>query len=215
MILWIGPNRFPSRQAAVIFFQEILRKAELTDADETNLRHLLRLHPDARQKIGPGISHFTTLADGWGKKCFHVFRLDGTSTDFSYLVCIHGAPTHKYQVSQAFRMVVRWDILSLRDTYFEYLFDEPGKVACMISGKLLSKSEGHMDHRPPWTFDKIVREFLHYKKLELPEIELAPSQDNQIAYALANPTLGEEFRIYHNERANLLFVTKAINLSRR
>ncbi|WP_321906070.1 DCL family protein [Paraburkholderia tropica] len=47
-------------------------------------------------KIGPGISHFTrelNKGDRWRSAGFHVHRVDGTSTDFSYIEAVRSAST--------------------------------------------------------------------------------------------------------------------------
>lgn len=42
-------------------------------------------------KVGPGIKHFTrqsNLPDGYPTDGFHVHRVDGSSTDFSYIKAV-------------------------------------------------------------------------------------------------------------------------------
>jgi hypothetical protein len=49
---------------------------------------LLQQHPDAKNKIGVGIKDLLVDKDGYGGKCFHLVRQDGTKESFSYLKCL-------------------------------------------------------------------------------------------------------------------------------
>ena len=51
------------------------------------------MHPEAGDKIGPGVDSFSVeRAPGrsFGTRCFWVTRSDGTRTEFSYLTCLSG-----------------------------------------------------------------------------------------------------------------------------
>jgi hypothetical protein len=59
-------------------------------ADEEVLRAALALHPQANEKIGCGITHFSVRSADFGTKCFWVNRPDGTMEKFSYMACVCG-----------------------------------------------------------------------------------------------------------------------------
>jgi hypothetical protein len=56
--------------------------ATCSAGDAQLLEALLDFHPNPASKIGPGISHFAVSMSMHGTRCFHVHRVDGTSTDF-------------------------------------------------------------------------------------------------------------------------------------
>ncbi len=79
-----------------IFFKAMLNSYGIGEWLEERafeaLLELLKMHPNAKKKIGVGIKEFMVDHDGHGGKCFHLIRQDGTKEDFSYLQCIGKAP---------------------------------------------------------------------------------------------------------------------------
>lgn len=61
---------------------------ELDASDQAFMTDLLRRHPEAEKKIGPGIRAVRVTTSKYGNRCFEAIRVDGTSTDFSYLKCL-------------------------------------------------------------------------------------------------------------------------------
>jgi len=208
---------FPNQKQAREYFQGILYRYEIgiviPDPDHSDLAALLVRHPEASQKIGAGISYFTVMNAAQGTQCFCLHRADGTSTDFSMGSCITGkGPTRFQEVSQAFRAIVSPDIHSQRDTLFAN-HGSDGAIECAVSGKLITREQGHMDHRPPLTFQVIVRTFLVANNLRVNDVQLSESSDNQFTTTLEAPEIAEKFREYHSSVATLDFVAKSINLA--
>jgi Protein of unknown function (DUF3223) len=85
-------HTFPTKKRAIEHVRGILHKYNPGDrvatSDEALLRALLLRHPDAPEKIGTGISHFSVSKDIFGTQHFNVHRLDGTAVDFSFYACI-------------------------------------------------------------------------------------------------------------------------------
>jgi hypothetical protein len=82
---------------AFAHFREMLSRYEDGDrisvpSDESDLRALLKRYdaevPSGQPtKTGVGVSHFSrelNTGDTWATSSFHVHRVDGTSTDFSF-----------------------------------------------------------------------------------------------------------------------------------
>ncbi|WP_375783543.1 DCL family protein [Bradyrhizobium sp. Pha-3] len=61
-------------------------KVSATDA--AVLAEALKLHPEADEKIGPGIKDFSVRSAEFGSKCFWVNRTDGTTAKFSHTACV-------------------------------------------------------------------------------------------------------------------------------
>jgi Arc/MetJ family transcription regulator len=149
-----------------------------------------------------------------GTPCFRVVRTDGTGTDFSYSHCVRGrTPGRKQEVSQAFRRAVRFDLYKARDRFFAEHRDAGGLIACAVTGVRIRPDEGHMDHRPPLTFEVIVTTFLEGRGLSLEDVPLTDGRDEQVSPELTDDALAEAFRQYHGNLARLDFVKDTVNLA--
>lgn len=149
-----------------------------------------------------------------GTQCFRIVRIDGTGTDFSYPHCIsQRPPTRKQEVSDAFRWVVRVDLYRARDAFFAAHAGSDGCVSCAVTGERLRRNAGHMDHRPPMTFEVIVTTFLAGRGMALEDVPLTVGRDNQVSAEITDEALCEAFRSYHSAVARLDFVEASINLA--
>jgi len=63
---------------------------ELLQHDQEFMMSLLKKHPSAAKKIGTGVqSIYVDRNKCWpDNRCFHIVRVDGTRTEFSYLKCL-------------------------------------------------------------------------------------------------------------------------------
>jgi hypothetical protein len=91
----IGEMAFDSKKAANIFIQELLNsqplKVAIPEPHHSFLCALVSRHPEAAEKIGQGIKHFTVEFAAHGTICFYLTRVDGTKTDFSSGKCVKGS----------------------------------------------------------------------------------------------------------------------------
>ncbi|MBX3445657.1 MAG: DCL family protein [Parvibaculaceae bacterium] len=89
-----GSLHFAKKGDAEEYLKVMLYKYDLGDKvsadDAAILMGALVLHPEATEKIGCGISHFSVRSGGFGTRCFWVNRTDGTTEDFSFRTCIYG-----------------------------------------------------------------------------------------------------------------------------
>lgn len=90
----VGALHFAKRGDATAYLQAMLHRYDVGDkvsvADEEVLRAALALHPEANDKIGCGVTHFSVRSADFGTKCFWINRPDGTTEKFSYTACIRG-----------------------------------------------------------------------------------------------------------------------------
>lgn len=100
----VAGEHFPTKAAAIARCQEILysypgesgsgagQPQEVTDpAHITFLTELLKRHPEADAKIGPGLQGFKVQVnpEGTGNtRCFYAVRTDGSQVDFSFRSCL-------------------------------------------------------------------------------------------------------------------------------
>ena len=215
----IATREFATQSEATEFFKAMLNRYKPGDAvineDAFELAALLERHPEYNQKVGAGIDRFEVmLSTIHGTQYFKINRVDGSGTDFSYLTCIRGmAPSRKTEVSRAFREVVRMDLFRARDAFYSKHRDVDGLLSCAVTKNKIRSDEGHMDHRPPMTFEVIVATFLAGRGLSCDSVPITTGQDNQVTTLIANDALTEAFRQYHERVAVLDFVEKTVNLS--
>ena len=86
------------------------------------------------------------------------------------------------------------------------------QAKCQETGILSNWSELVIDHRQPNTFSVIVDRFKEVNRIELDKIEY--TSDDQGYLVFKDENLSEQFREYHNEKANLRIVRKECNSSR-
>jgi len=89
----IGRRHFESKGDALEFFKNVLNgysPGELVSKDHNQfLSDAIEKHPDAAEKIGSGISHFSVGSADYGTQCFWVHRNDGSRDRFSYKSCVN------------------------------------------------------------------------------------------------------------------------------
>ncbi len=87
----IGSLYFQRKGDADEYFRTMLYKYELgdkvSDDDAEILLLLVSNHPEADEKIGPGIDSFSVRTADFGTRCFWVNRSDGTTEKFSFKAC--------------------------------------------------------------------------------------------------------------------------------
>ena len=213
----IGELTFSSKASALAHFQRMLRRYELgdvvDDSDARQLQWLLELHPDFEQKRGVGVAGFAVTAAPYDRRRFLIRRTDGSTTDFSFRKCL-GAPTPFDMVVAALRAEVQEDILQAKRSYFDTHGDAAGRVPCVLTGKLISISEAHADHAPPFIFLVLAKAFIGARKLAADESLITSPQDNQVGRLLRDRTLAADWRAFHHKNADLRIVCKREHAAR-
>jgi hypothetical protein len=95
-VVKLATREFTTKRDARAHFQAMLRRYSpgdrVNDEDAKDLASLLERHPQAAEKIGPGIDHFEVMSADYNSQCFWVVRTDETIEQFSYPSCITGKP---------------------------------------------------------------------------------------------------------------------------
>lgn len=204
-------RKFATKTEAHDFFKDMLRKYEPGDTVSPQhsrlLRELLSRHPEANEKIGSGIAGFFVDGTEFGSQCFHLRRVDGTSTDFSYKTCVAGQPPSLQQeFYQACFSAVRDTIRARKKA----LFSKPGEtVACSATGSALSIEEAEFRHTSP-TFSELVQDFIYSRSLAIHSGMLTTGQDNQYETEFKDPVLASQFMVFHDRNANLAIFHRSV-----
>lgn len=216
MEIVVGTHYFSSKEAAKNFVRSIVESyrdhEKISDpAHDAFLRTLIQLHPDASDKIGNGIDHFTIKRDDKTGRTRHflITRIDGSLADFSWHCCIDGRDWRRETI-QTLRDAVSTDVIAFRNQLFD-----SGDVRCAVTGELLSVESADIDHMPPLTFMRLVDDWLALQGIKLKDIKLGPSRDLQVVYEFADQELRNSWQTFHRKRAVLRALSKTANRSVR
>lgn len=146
----VGECRFPSKKVATAFVREILYRYDIgqrvSERDAGFLADLLQLHPQAPQKIGCGVQHFT-VEQNEGSRGFWLTRTDGSRTDWSFPACLK-PPTPESEARAGFRTAIRPQVAAFRARFDAANTHAP--QVCPITGELLTEANVHIDHETPF-----------------------------------------------------------------
>ena len=182
-----------SKQAALDHLYRIRDRyndgIRITGLDSILLVAATDLHPDASQKRGCGIEYFTIKHSRHGTRCFVLHRMDGSSTDIS----------------------------------FSNIFDDPAKIRRATALKALRdtidpqvaklrKPGYHVDHEP--AFKKLVNDWLAARGMTIDDVQVTPSEDNQVYTGLREAGQAYDWAAYHLEHARFQVLTIAEHRAR-
>lgn len=181
----------------------------ISDLNASFLAEMLMLHPEAEDKIGCGVSHFTVETDKeFGRtRHFVVHRMDGSSTDFSFHACFDGRNDRRDRL-EALRRAIEPSVLRFRDSQFA-----SGPVFCPFLRSQLQPGSCHVDHVSPQTFLVIVKSWLAARRMGIEHIQITPPQDNQLVATLTDEAQRADWIAYHDSVAVLRLTSPLANLS--
>lgn len=168
---------FQNKGKAKIYFKEMLNKYnngdEINKEDSLILCQLLERHPE-NEKIGIGIKRFyKDIAKGYTTSCFHVERIDDSTTDFSYDCCINGKePNLMTKFNKACKEEIKWSYKDKKDD---------------------------VDIK----FTEIIKLFIEENNIKLSEDLIVPNSDMQYATKLSSKDMGKKFIQFYKEKMNI------------
>lgn len=210
--VWIGKRRYATKKARQEAVQEILgryRRGQLVDQEEDDLllRDLLNMHPDAAEKVGPGVDQFRIIATPRGNhKGPQAVLVDGRKVAFSYQKCLD-APTHKQRVLAAMRTEIEPQV----NTYYESRKASRTLVSDE-SGQLLAAADVHVSYFRGPQFHDIATNFVQvYGSVDA--VDLTASTTRGLAL-FTDRALAKRWHAYHKEHAVLGLLSAKENLRR-
>ena len=215
MQITLGGTTFPSKIAADRYLKLVLAKGNgyvVTENEFSLLNDLLNRHPEAETKRGCGVSTF--IVDrapeyGW-QSCFHVVRIDGSSTDFSKNACLR-PDNPRTEVLSCLRRVVADDIQAAKKRMFD---ERGGMITCPITGIDLSWEQCHADHEQPMTFEVICTCYVEgHQGISFDEFRrrYVVHADNSTPRVVDEQR--QEFAKYHNRIARIRLIHGLRNCS--
>ncbi len=211
----IGEIEFATKKDALTNYKAILNAydfgKELNTNDFNEIMNLLETHPRVKEKIGVGIDKVRIAKVQYNTKSFELVRIDGSTELFSYTKRINAPKTNFTKFREACRQAIQDDLRSVKLDYFEK-HSKKGQVKCQESKELAKYEELNVDHRQPNTFSVIVDRFIELNRLDIENIEYLHIDGGP--NELKDDKLKQEFRKYHQDKANLRIVKKDLNLGR-
>ena len=203
-----------SRTEATKYFRAMLRRYLLNQpldaADHAAIVELLERHPLKAEKVGTGIAEIRVTNGGrFGNRHFELHRTDGTTANFSYLVCI--SPDNDHEGTRDALWAMRCEVVDQTRQFFDAAHKRTA-VFCEITGERLTPKNSHVDHMRPLTFQRLVRDFFATKKLTLADLKTTKAG---AVTSMASRDLAEAWREYHRAHANLRIASKRANLKER
>lgn len=212
----LGGKEFSTKTELTEYIKSVLAGLPLNtplDGDPYEIiSSLFELHPDAETKIGPGIGHieirinkeFSKISRG-----FWIVRADGTETDISYKKCLEGESAYRNQFIRACRVTIKPHIEHFRREFFRVAL----APTCCLTGEPLSRETCHVDHAPPYTFERIVDAFAALNGLDPNAPGLCVSGiDGWLLPSLADDILRDKFVQFHNTFAQLRVISAPANM---
>jgi hypothetical protein len=208
---------FNTKKEVKEFTQSILHKYNDGDFLEKNdydfiYDLLVKGHCDPDKKIGCGIAGICIKNTKYNNRCFNIYRLDGTCTDFSFVKCI--TPKNQIQDLQAAcRTSVIEDINKFREDYFKQNQDSNGFVVCPFTKQKVNIHNCHVDHIPPNTFIRIFLDWMGSNKISPEEIEIKGYEDGETDKEIVNEDIKNSFIKFHRSKMDLRITSQRGNLS--
>jgi hypothetical protein len=210
----IAGIEFKNKEEIKSYIRKIVEKYPdntwLKPEDMNFLIEIIKLHDEAEEKIGYGISGMWIKKNPpYNTRGFWLKREDGTCTDFSWVKCVDKPKdTHKKDFYAACRTTIKDQIATFRNKAFE----NQKEIICPLSGEALTKSNCHIDHTYPATFQEIVKNFIKEYNLNIYSIKIEPTKDGEIETKFMYDDIADLFYNYHLEKAKLRAISKTENL---
>ncbi|MFD5110315.1 DCL family protein [Streptomyces cinereoruber] len=199
--VWIGSRRYATKKARQEAVQAVLGRygrGQTVDQEDDDLllRDLLDMHPDAAEKVGPGVDFFRIIPTPRGHhKGPEAVRVDGSKAAFSYQKCLE-APTHRQRVLDAMRTEIQPQV----NTYYEFR-KTSNTLVSDESNQPLAPADTHVSYFCGPRFHDIAVEFVQAAG-GFDAIDLTAETARGLAL-FTDRTLAERWHEHHQEHAVL------------
>jgi len=199
-------KEFGSQQKLKEYTREILYKYNLNqDLSPEDFNFMIALiqkrHPDADKKIGDGIEKMwireNTVNHGTNRG-FHFWRVDGSTDNFSYKVCIGKPPSPESH----FLIACREAVSSYINRYREEAFQNTEELRCPITGEQMILKDSYVAYLAP-SFKELAEAFKEAEALVISEQLFKPHGDGDLTMSFADENIRQKWNIFWRENANL------------
>lgn len=211
---WIGPYEFKFKKDAEAALRKILHQYKTTPGrpiaveDEDILFEALKQHPQSAEKIGAGIQHFFVDLTEYGTPCFHLKRVDGSTTDWSFKEVLNpSTPDRKFLAACCEAVAEQKFAFRDRARGGE---DWPRGA----QGQLLPLDQVDVDHVEP-QFREIVDSFIRENSIDVGETGFLETGDHRTKTEFTDKGLEARFADYHRVVARLRVISSFENRRRK
>ena len=184
----------------------------LSNDDFEFMSEVLEGHPEYKTKVGGGLKSMFVSTNPLYRntRCFWLVRIDGSSTDFSFVECL--TPTlHKKKFFRALRTAIEPITMEFKKQFFAKR-TEP--YYCPYTGEELHEIGSHVDHKAPNTFQELVEKFIREYAIDVDCIQIGGDvEDNTYQNTLVDDGLRQKWIDFHNAHAELQIISRTANLS--
>jgi hypothetical protein len=178
----------------------------VTNADDIDfLLSVFEGHSEWDTKQGAGVRSISVMRNQYNK-CFQINRVDGSSTDISFVHSITNR-TPLADIRKACRDAIRPDVVQYRKENVVY-----GVTTCPITGETLTEANTHIDHYD-LPFDAMFRLWAERYDVAYLHARVNESADNSVVTRFTDPELVNDFRQFHAQHSRLRAVSQSANLS--
>lgn len=216
MRITIANQEFPTKKAALQFYQNILTSYEvgsvLNEPDKKFIVNLVYRDFDPEEvecyerETGDYIKDVIvdTHPDFKKTKCFYLVEPNDERVIFSYRLAINGGLSNMQKFIRACRHTVQAELREFKKARFS---NRP--VRCAISGKTVEWEECQIDHKAPLTFSVIVKSFIVSNVLDIDLVEYTYQNSSEF---FSSQELSEKFSAFHKGMAILRIVATEENV---
>lgn len=216
MKIMISNQEFPTKKAALQFYQNILASYEvgsvLNESDRKLIVNLVYRDFDPEEvecyerETGDYIKDVMVDAhpDFKKTKCFYLIESNDEKVIFSYRLAINGGLSNMQKFTRACRHTIQAELREFKKARFA---NRP--VKCAISGKIVEWEECQIDHKAPLTFSVIVKSFIVSHQLDIDSVEYTYQNSSEF---FLSQDLSEKFATFHKGMAVLRIVATEENL---
>ena len=138
--------------------------------------------------------------------CFQLNRIDGSSTDISFMHSI-STLTQNDIVKKACRSAISHIILNFIKEHVEY-----GVSVCPITNEILTRENINIDHYD-MDFNSMFRLWVAQYEIKYLHSQINETEDNIVITYFVNESIKDNFIDFHNKHCKLRAVTQKANAS--
>lgn len=171
---------------------------------------LLLHHPWKEQKIGDGIENVSVMVSPeWGTRCFCLRRKDGSVTDFSFKECLSPSTLIK-DFKKACRAIIDSCMRDYKQEYYNKHQKDDKTIICPVLHIPIDKEDAEVDHKPPKTFDFLVKKFMDENEIEIKKDIFEDHEDLDTVIKLKSD-FGDKWFCFHDQNSDLRVISVKAN----
>lgn len=209
--LGINGIEFNSKTQAQKYVKELLTKYTnndiLSQEDfEFMIAYFKHFHYEWIRKSGAGVEYIFIKKSVWDNNEFWIQRVDGSTTDISYILKRIEKPDYKYMLELALSQAVSNDILAFKNE----LFKGQEQITLEETNEEVTENDVELTYIDN-SFRTITTEFMASKELKATAELFVANDDLSSLPELIDADLVAAFVAYHNEVAKLKAVSVKAN----